>query len=214
MEFDTSDNFRIKITFAYKTTSSYMPSTPWVCEWSMQGWSRPVRQLAPDQIPRENETGELIFALMIWWIDDGFTWLGKGLKPLEDVALHISPGDWGTCCPLSVPQMDGPGSLTHDAAGVYFFAECRGPCPESDGHGLDGAPNGCKTLWTRQVTPASAGVVAVAHNNNSAYIIMYMGASLESESMSLKDPAPVLRSIIDQAVLAPIAILSDGFLWL
>jgi hypothetical protein len=43
---------------------------------------------------------------------------------------------------------------------------------------------------------------------------MYMGASLESESMSLKDPAPVLRSIIDQAVLAPIAILSDGFLWL
>lgn len=64
------------------------------------------------------------------------------------------------------------------------------------------------------MTPASAGVVAVAHNNNSAYIIMYMGASLESESMSLKDPAPVLRSIIDQAVLAPIAILSDGFLWL
>lgn len=57
--------------------------------------------------------------------------------------LTSSVGDWGTWCPLVLPQMDGPGSLTHDAA-VHFLRRMQSPCSESDGLGLFQAPTAAK----------------------------------------------------------------------
>lgn len=116
IEFDTSDNFRVKTTFVHRAVT--WTSTPLL-------WEHCRQQVYSTRWEPSWKRNTRADCLDYWFIDGGFTWPGKGLKPLEDVALPISPpGDWGTCCPINVPQMDGRGSLTHGAV-VYFFAECR-----------------------------------------------------------------------------------------
>jgi len=135
------------------STSSYMPST--ASERDQCGGQ--ARSSRSDPSWKRNARAE-------WCIDDGFTWPEERdsnhwkAKMWHHCTSHRVSDDWGTCCPLNVPQMDGPGSLTHDAGvGGLFLRRMQCPCPESDGQWTEthwsSAPNGCKTLWTHQVTP-------------------------------------------------------------
>jgi hypothetical protein len=80
---------------------------------------------------------------------------------------------------------------------VYFLCRIQSDLPESDGHGLfSGAPNGCKALRARQVTPASAGAVSVVlhHINNAGDGIL---SCLGSRSINEENLVAVSASIIE-----------------
>ena len=151
---DTSDNFRIKITSVHKAVT--WTSAPLL-------WEHCRQQVYQHQIRSSwkwNTRADSCIDYLIHWRSLYLT--RKGTQTIGRCGTSNLTGWLGNMLP-SKCATDGRTGIT-DAwtwRSGLFLCRMQGPCSESDGHVLFGPPNGCKTLCTHQVTPASAGVVAV-----------------------------------------------------
>ena len=155
IECDTSDNFRIKITSVHKAAVTWT-SAPLLWEHCRQQvYQHHIRSSWKWSTRADSCIDYLIHWRSLYLTRKGTQTIGRcGTSNLTGLLGNMLPSKCAT---------DGRTGIT-DAwtwRSGLFLCRMQGPCSESDGHVLFGHPNGCKTLCTHQVTPASAGVVAV-----------------------------------------------------